>query len=293
VTPEFTMHDVGFYQLKGEERQYRDWKREGHGLVNMNTAIRESCDTYYYELAFRLGIDRMHEFGRWFGLGSATGIDIPSERRGLWPSRQWKREHRGLPWFPGDTLNAGIGQGDVLATPLQLAVMTAVHATHGKPVVPRLVQGQEVELPPALVDVAEEDWQFITQSMVDVLHHPRGTAFAAGRGMAFTMAGKSGTAQVVGIAQGEEYDSEALAERLRDHALFVGFAPVENPQIAVAVIVENGEGGSSKAAPAVRKVMESYFQQRSQVALTQTSVTEASLSHTVTSPIGAEPGNGG
>ena len=269
ITPNFAIRDIGYYQLQGEERKYRDWKREGHGLVDMNVAIRESCDTYYYELAFRLGIDRIHDFGEWFSLGARTGIDIPSERRGNWPSRTWKRENRGLPWFPGDTLNAGIGQGDVLATPLQLAVMTAITARRGDPIVPQLVRGTQPELPQALVDVADQDWDYIIDAMEDVLHHPRGTAYAAARGMKFRMAGKSGTAQVVGIAQDEEYDSEALAERLRDHALFVGFAPVEDPQIAVAVIVENGEGGSSEAAPVVRRVMETYLEQRSKLALGQ------------------------
>ncbi len=267
VDPSYSIIDHGFYQLDGEERKYRDWKKEGHGRVNLRTAIRESCDTYYYELAYRLGIDRMHEFGSLFGMGDYSGVDIPSERRGLWPSREWKRENRGLPWFPGDSLNVGIGQGDVLATPLQLAVMTATLANRGQLVEPKLVRDQT---PPAAVsplqDVADKHWNLVVDSMHDVLHHPRGTAYRASRGMAFEMAGKSGTAQVVGIAQDEEYESEKLAERHRDHALFVGFAPLEAPEIAVAVIVENGEGGSSEGAPVVRKVMESYFEQQQALA---------------------------
>lgn len=260
VTPEYSISDPGFFQLEGEERKYRDWKKEGHGRVNLRSAIRESCDTYYYEMAFKLGIDRLHDFGNHFGMGQYSGIDIPSERKGIWPSREWKRRYRGLPWFPGDTVNVGIGQGDVLATPLQLAVMTATLANHGSLVKPKFVQqALAPRVVTSLQDVPDRQWQEITQAMEDVLHHPRGTAYKAGRGMAFRMAGKSGTAQVVGIAQDEEYESEKLAERHRDHALFVGFAPADDPKVAVAVIVENGEGGSSEGAPVVRKVMETYF----------------------------------
>ncbi|WP_317931281.1 penicillin-binding protein 2 [Halioxenophilus sp. WMMB6] len=267
IDPSLSMYDRGYYQLEGEERRYRDWKRGGHGQVNMRTAIRESCDTYYYELAFRMGIDRLHTFGSFFGLGRPTGIDIPSERSGNWPSREWKRRARGLPWFPGDTLNVGIGQGDVLATPLQLAAMTATIANRGRWVTPRLVQEQPVEArPSALQDVPDGQWDFIIGAMEDVVHHPRGTAHRAGVGLQFRMAGKSGTAQVVGIAQDEKYDSDKLAERHRDHALFVGFAPADDPQIAVAVIVENGEGGSSEGAPVVRKVIEAYLHQQSLLA---------------------------
>lgn len=262
IDPYKALFDRGFYQLENEERKYRDWKRTGHGRVDMRVAIRESCDTYYYDLAFRLGIDRLHEFGNHFGMGQYTGIDMPSERRGNWPSRRWKRDYRGLSWYPGDTLNVGIGQGDVLATPMQLAVMTATMANRGLRVQPRLVQSDAPQQwVSSLQDVPDQQWDLVTSAMEDVLHHPSGTAYKAAQGMAFRMAGKSGTAQVVGIAQDAEYDSEALQERHRDHALFVGFAPVENPKIAVAVIVENGEGGSSEGAPVVRQVMESYLGQ--------------------------------
>ncbi|GAB2197949.1 penicillin-binding protein 2 [Sessilibacter sp. MAH4] len=264
VDPNVAIYDPGFYQLDNEERKYRDWKKGGHGRVDMNSAIRESCDTYYYDLAYRSGIDRLHEFGSQFGLGDYTGIDLPSERKGIWPSRTWKRQNRGLPWFPGDTLNVGIGQGDVLATPLQLAEMTATLANRGKRIQPRIAQNVDPVVADSadskmLLDVADGHWNYIFNAMSEVMHHPRGTAYRVGRDMSFKMAGKSGTAQVVGIAQDEEYDSDALSERNRDHALFVGFAPLNNPKIAVAVIVENGEGGSSEAAPVVRKVVETYL----------------------------------
>ncbi len=263
LDPHVAIYDPGFYQLDGEDRKYRDWKRAGHGRVDMNAAIRESCDTYYYDLAYKTGIDRLYEFGYQFGLGDYTGIDLPSERKGIWPSREWKRNHRGLPWFPGDTLNVGIGQGATLTTPLQLAVMTATLANRGRKVQPRIAQNLVLDMEESkiLMDVSDGHWSYIFNAMKEVMHHPRGTAYKVGRNMSFEMAGKSGTAQVVGIAQDAEYESDKLSERNRDHALFVGFAPLDAPKIAVAVIVENGEGGSSEAAPVVRKVIESYLEQ--------------------------------
>ncbi|MYM63241.1 penicillin-binding protein 2 [Pseudomaricurvus sp. HS19] len=258
------IYDPGYYQLEGEERLYRDWKRTGHGpRVDLMQAIRESCDIYFYDMAFRMGIDKIHDFGAQFSLGSRTGIDVPSERRGLWPSRAWKRGARGLPWFPGDTVNVGIGQGDVLTTPLQLAVMTATLANRGHFIRPRLVQwvGSE-ETVPQIQDVdpiRPDHWDYVFEGMEQVVHNIHGTAISVGRHLNFHMAGKTGTAQVVGIAQGEKYDSEALKERQRDHALFVAFAPVEKPKIAVAVIVENGEK-SSKAAAVAAEVIGKYLE---------------------------------
>ncbi len=264
VDPSYRVRDPGYYQLEGEERLYRDWKREGHGnRVDLRQAITESCDTYYYDLAFRMGIDSIHSFGSNFALGRRTGVDIPSERKGLWPSRQWKRSARGLAWYPGDSLNVGLGQGDVLTTPLQLAAMTATLANRGKFIQPRMVKRIEDEDTPAVVQqmysVSDEHWDYIFSAMKNVVHGVRGTAQSIRRGMQYKMAGKTGTAQVVGIAQGEEYDSEALIERQRDHALFVAFAPVDAPKIAVAVIVENGEK-SSKAAKVARRVIDRYLE---------------------------------
>ncbi|MEL7401172.1 MAG: penicillin-binding transpeptidase domain-containing protein, partial [Pseudomonadota bacterium] len=218
----------------------------------------------YYDMAYRMGIDRMHSFGVHFGLGQRTGLDIPSERKGLWPSREWKKRVRGLPWFPGDSLNAVLGQGDVLSTPLQLAVMTAAMARKGEFIEPKMVyRVGDVEQLAVRRDHADNvddvHWQHIHESMEEVIHGLRGTAQGIRRGMKYRMAGKTGTAQVVGIAQDEEYDSEKLLERQRDHALFVAFAPVKEPKIAVAVIVENGEHGSSTAAPIARQVIDAYM----------------------------------
>jgi penicillin-binding protein 2 len=236
-----------------------------------------------------MGIDRIHDFGRNFGLGDRTGIDIPSERRGIWPSREWKKRARRVPWFPGDSLNVGIGQGFVLTTPLQLATMTATLASRGHFRRPQLVHHvsnqpvagestdpeESLELDAlndlksqpeaaapvaeaAFVEVSDEHWNSVFKAMEAVVHSPRGTAQTIRYGLKYRMAGKTGTAQVVGIAQGEEYDSEALAERQRDHALFVAFAPIEDPQIAVAVIVDNGEK-SSTSAKVARKVIDYYL----------------------------------
>lgn len=264
VTASTTVYDPGYYQLQGEERKYRDWKRQGHGnRVNLLQAVTESCDTYFYDMAFRMGIDRLHEFGAAFALGEKTGIDIPSERKGIWPSREWKRTYQGLAWYPGDTVNMGIGQGFTLATPLQLAAMTATLANRGKYIQPRFVAKIGDQAMPTEVrqveNVAERHWDFIFHAMENVIHSLRGTAHSISRGLGYRMAGKTGTAQVVGIAQGEKYDSEALRERQRDHALFVAFAPLENPKIAIAVIVENGEK-SSKAAGVARQVIDKYLQ---------------------------------
>jgi penicillin-binding protein 2 len=210
-----------------------------------------------------MGIDRIHDFGAQFGLGQKTGIDLPNERRGLWPSREWKVQTQRLPWFPGDSLNVGIGQGFALATPLQMATMVATIANRGKHMQPQVVKSINGEiLPPKVinqVEVADRYWDHIFKAMKDVMHASNGTARRAGSKSSYLMAGKTGTAQVVGIKQGEEYDSEALKERNRDHALFVGFAPFDNPKIAVAVIVENGESGSGTAAPIARKMFDAHL----------------------------------
>ena len=263
VTTTSTVYDPGYYQLKGEERKYRDWKRQGHGYkVDLMQAVTESCDTFFYDLAYRMGIDDLHQFGSGFALGEKTGIDIPSERSGIWPSRQWKRDVQGLAWYPGDTVNVGIGQGFVLTTPLQLAAMTATLASRGRYVQPKLVARVADQPVPTVVSqvegIAKRHWDFIFKAMENVVHSVHGTAHSVGRGLTYHMAGKTGTAQVVGIAQGEKYDSEALKERQRDHALFIAFAPVEVPKIAIAVIVENGEK-SSKAAAVAKQVIDKYL----------------------------------
>lgn len=265
---------IGYFQLQGDKHRYRDWKPEGHGSVDLHDAIAQSCDVYFYELGGKLGIDNMHKYLTQFGLGSTTGIDLLGERPGLVPSREWKRanfrDRDDKRWYHGETVIAAIGQGFMLATPLQLASATATLAMRGSRYKPHLVAAIEDPLsgeremiePESLDSVAIDNefyWDNVLQAMHDVMQGPRGTARAVGFGAGYEMAGKSGTAQVVSIAQDEEYNEDEIAERLRDHALFISFAPFDKPRIAVAVIVENGSSGSGVAAPIARAVMDEYL----------------------------------
>ncbi len=260
----------GFYELPNEERKYRDWKKEGHGLMNLNDAIVQSCDVYFYDLAYRMGIDRMSAFLAQFGFGVKTGIDSTGERDGLLPSREWKQRTESMPWFPGETLITGIGQGALLVTPLQLANSTAAFALRGKRYRPHLVRSVERVTDQRRVEYEiaesghyrvqrEANWVHVHRAMVDVVHDIRGTAFRISQGIQYQVAGKTGTAQVFEVAQDEEYDEEEVAEKLRDHALFISYAPADAPRIAVAVIVENGGHGSSVAAPIARRIMDAYL----------------------------------
>lgn len=260
----------GWYMLKNDERRYRDWKKKGHKHTNLNKAITESCDVFFYDLALTLGIDNMSSYFAQFGLGKKTGIDLRGELPGLNPSREWKRRTRNLPWFPGETLITGIGQGFMLTTPLQLADATAAIASMGQRYTPRMLYGiQEQQdkpiirtkvLPQEQIPISDEkNWQHVITSMRNVVHSLHGTARGIKHNLKYTIAGKTGTAQVFGIAQDAEYKKEDIAKKLQDHALFIGYAPIENPRIAVALIVENGGSGGSVAAPIVRKVMDQYL----------------------------------
>tara|TARA_R110001599_G_scaffold61708_7_gene171691 strand:+ start:2326 stop:4209 length:1884 start_codon:yes stop_codon:yes gene_type:complete len=265
VTSSTRIADPGWFSLPNDTRRYRDWKRGGHGAsMNLEQAIVESCDVYFYELAYKLGIDRLHDFGVHFGLGVPTGIDNTNERSGILPSRTWKEEVRNSHWYPGETISVGIGQGFMLATPLQLAVATSVVASRGELRAPRLlasVDGEPVVAPVLgrMDDIPAAHWDTITRAMEQVVVGSRGTARGLKAGLSYRLAAKTGTAQVVGIAAGEKYDSSTLHKRNWDHALFVAFAPAEDPQIAVSVVIENGEHGGSVAGPAARKVFEAYL----------------------------------
>jgi penicillin-binding protein 2 len=263
VTPTTRIADPGWYQLPNDSRFYRDWRKGGHGSVDLKQAIAQSCDVYFYDLAHKLSIDRLHDFTVQFGFGAQTGIDNTHENSGVMPSREWKRRAKKMAWFPGETLSAGIGQGYMTATPLQLAVATAAVASRGIRYEPRMVQSVDDQPLPAApvhnIKVPETFWDEIIGGMEEVVHGERGTAKVMGRTLAYRMAGKTGTAQVVGYAQGIKYDASQVTKRRRDHALFIGFAPVDNPQIAIAVLVENGEHGASTAAPIARKVIDTYL----------------------------------
>ena len=267
ITPETTVADPGWYQLPGDDRRYRDWtlrvRGSGHAeKVDLRMAIAESCDTYYYDLANRMGIDTMAEVLAPFGLGQVTGIDTTGEQQGILPNTEWKRNALGEAWFPGETISAGIGQGYMLATPLQLAQATMVIANRGDSFTPSLAHRAGGLLVGGArrqsVSVADEHWQAILTGMIDVVHSPRGTAESISRGLNYQIAGKTGTSQVISIAQDAIYDENAISERNRNHGLFVAFAPAENPNIVVAVIAENG-GGSSAAYPIARRIIDSWL----------------------------------
>lgn len=269
TTRDKTIWDPGYFQLQSGGRRYRDWKRSGHGWVDLTDAVAESCDIYFYQTAVEMGVDTMYEYLSQFGFGEDATLDVSGALSGLLPSRDWKRAVRNEPWYPGDSVNLGIGQGFMLATPLQLATATSLIANRGRWVEPRLLRGikgdrsAEEFLPPSdhdpLVLKNPDDWEFVVDAMAEVMHGARGTARGAGRGAPYRMAGKTGTAQVFSLAEDEEYEEEEIRERLRDHALFVGFAPIDDPQIAVAIIVENGGSGSGTAAPVGRALFDAWL----------------------------------
>ncbi len=258
----------GYYQLPNIDHIYRDWKKYGHGLINMKGAIAQSCDVYFYDLALGLGIDRIYQFLSQFGFGKKTGIDINGEKSGLLPSSQWKSRTRNQVWFPGETLITGIGQGFTQVIPLQLAKAVALVATRGKSIQPHLVESVHSinwtkTIDPTKADtikVKTHHWNEIIDAMVEVVHGQRGTARQIGQNIPYKIAGKTGTAQVFTVKQDEEYKEDEIEKKLQDHALFVSFAPVKKPRIAIAVIVENGGHGGSAAAPIASKIIAQYLQ---------------------------------
>ena len=264
---DYSIEDPGYFFMEGIERPWRDHnsKRGGHGSgVDLAKAIIESCDVFFYKMSVKTGIDLLSSYSKVFSLGLKTGIDMTSERTGIMPSREWKQGARQEAWFNGDTINVSIGQGFMLATPLQLAVMSARIASRGKMLQPQLVKAiNDVPTAPIELDspmeIKDEYWDYVHRAMRDVVHSPRGTARGISNGLDYEIAGKTGTAQVISISAEEEYDSSKIDKSQWDHALFVAFAPVDDPQIAVGLIVENGEHGSSAAAPIARMVIDEYM----------------------------------
>ena len=267
-SPDRAISDPGYYTLPGSSHQYRDWKKGGHGMVDMFKSIVVSCDTYYYGLATELGIDNIYNFLSRFGFGKKTGIDLEGETSGLLPSQEWKMRRYGQKWYAGDTVSVGIGQGYSLVTPMQLAYATATLANNGLGFRPHLVkeirtsrpkESRAITVPPeADMQLNPEHLDLVKRAMVAVTQ-PGGTAVAASLGASYHIAGKTGTAQVVGMKQGEKYDASKIDERHRDHAWFIAFAPAEQPRIALVVLVENGGHGGGTAAPIARKVMDYYL----------------------------------
>lgn len=267
-TPPFSIADPGFYMLAGSAHQYRDWKPGGHGMVDIQKAITVSCDTFFYGLALDLGIDKLTDYVRHFGFGAKSGIDMVGEIGGLLPTPEWKNKRYKQKWYPGETIIVGIGQGYTLVTPMQLAQATAILANNGVAMRPHILKTVEIpdhskryEIPLSQVDTVSidpETIELVRNGMIDVTK-PGGTAASVGAGAPYQVAAKTGTAQVVGVKQGAKYNASAIDERHRDHALFIAYAPAEEPKIALAVIVENGGHGGSAAGPIARQVMDYYL----------------------------------
>lgn len=266
--PPYVIHDPGFFMLPGNRHRYRDWKPSGHGVVDIQKAITVSCDTFFYGLAQELGIENLTNFVRHFGFGKKADFDIKGEIEGLLPTPEWKKRRFKQPWYPGETVIVGIGQGYTLVTPLQLAQATAILANNGVAMRPHLVTAIESEISgkrqaisPKILDrvtLNPDNVEIVKRGMVDVTM-PGGTAASIGANAGYLIAAKTGTAQVIGIKQNEKYNENTIDERHRDHALFIAYAPADDPQIALAVIVENGGHGGSAAGPIARKVMDYYL----------------------------------
>lgn len=270
----FNLYCSGSYVHEGiDRRRYRDWKKNGHGTTDLKKAIVESCDVFYYDLAYRMGIDEMSTFMKQFGFGAETNVDLPGETGGLMPSREWKERVKGIRWFPGESLLVGIGQGYFISTPIQLAAATSTLATRGVYHRPLLLRATSIDAEEPQLEFRQPEvirqielnnenyWMWVHYAMVQVVHGDHGTARGISWGLKrqnIYIAGKTGTAQVFGLKEDEEYDEKELEKRLRDHALFISYAPARNPSIAVVVVVENGGHGGSSAAPLARQVIDTY-----------------------------------
>lgn len=273
ITEHTKIFDPGWWIVPGSKRRFRDWKRWGHGQVDVFHAIAQSCDTFFYETSYKLGIDRINPFMHQFGFGEYSGLDIAEETKAIMPSRDWKRRRFKQPWYDGDTISVGIGQGYWTVTPIQLTKATAILADRGNNIKPHILKEiinsdeafspiQTSTQPIKLKD--EHYWDIALNAMQGVTSQKTGTAYRAFEGADYTMGGKSGTAQVINIKEDEEYDAEKIDERHRDNAMFVAFAPFESPEIIATVVLENAGGGSSHAAPIVRALFDDYFQQEEQ-----------------------------
>ncbi|QPB41875.1 penicillin-binding protein 2 [Rodentibacter haemolyticus] len=271
VNQNTTIFDPGYWMLPGTTKRFRDWKKSGHGYTDLNKAITESSDTYFYQVAYSLGIDRLSDWMKRFGFGMPTGIEINEEASANMPTRAWKQKRYKRQWVQGDTISVGIGQGYWTATPLQVAKATAILVNNGKVNTPHLMKSVEgVTIEPYQDPLLYEDitepkqayWEAAKQGMFNVVHSSAGTGRKAFLGANYHVAGKSGTAQVFSLKENQKYDAAGLKKELHDHAWFTAYAPYENPKLVVSIILENAGGGSSNAAPVVRKIMDYYLNQR-------------------------------
>ncbi len=274
ITTNTTRNDPGYWQLpNSKSRPFRDWKRWGHGRVDILQSIEESVDTFFYQIAYDLGIDRLSDWMNRFGFGDYTGIDIYEESKANMPTRDWKFGRYRKPWYKGDTIPVGIGQGYWTATPIQIAKATTVLVNKGKINPPHLLKsiGSDDQYEPAqfspyppINGVKDKFWQTALEGMRLANHGKKGTVRRAFEGMDYETGGKSGTAQVFGLAENQEYNADEIAEHLRDHALFTGFAPYDNPQVVVSIVLENAGGGSSNGGPIARRIFDHMLQEKNQ-----------------------------
>ncbi|MFZ7316142.1 penicillin-binding protein 2 [Avibacterium avium] len=270
ITPSTTVFDPGYWMLPNSTKRFRDWKKSGHGYTDLNKAITESSDTYFYQLAYNMGIDKLSDWMKAFGFGMPTGLDIREETSAIMPSREWKQKRYKKPWLQGDTISVGIGQGYWTATPLQVAKALAILINNGKVNTPHLMKGVEGSFfepykdPLLYPDIEANDsyWAQAKRGMYNVINASNGTGRKAFAGTNYHVAGKSGTAQVFSLKENQTYNAKSLSKELHDHAWFIGYAPYENPKIVVSVILENAGGGGSNAGPVVRKIMDYYLNQR-------------------------------
>ncbi|PKH03608.1 penicillin-binding protein 2 [Psychromonas sp. MB-3u-54] len=278
ITEQTEIFDPGWWIVPNSKRRFRDWKRWGHGKVDVHKAIEQSCDTFFYQTAYKTGIDRMSPFMKKFGFGNYSGLDIGEETKAIMPSREWKKARFNEQWYDGDTISVGIGQGYWTVTPIQLTKATAILSRKGKVIEPHMLQSiisgdstvtpaREAQKPILLKD--SHYWEVALDAMYAVTSKKSGTADKAFAGTSYSVAGKSGTAQVISIKEDETYDADSMKERHRDNAMFVAFAPFKDPEIVASVVLENAGGGSSHAAPIVRSLFDEYFDNRAPSPTTQ------------------------
>ena len=299
VTPSTTIYDPGYWTLPGSTKRFRDWKKTGHGSIDLNKAITESADTYFYQVAYNMGIDRLDDWMHRFGFGEPTGIEIQEEASANMPSRAWKMKRYKRPWVQGDTISVGIGQGYWTATPLQVAKATSVLVNNGKVNTPHLmktIEGATIEpyQDPLLYEDIKEPkqsyWDAAKRGMFNVVNSAAGTGRKAFIGANYHVAGKSGTAQVFSLKENQKYNAAGLKKELHDHAWFTAYAPYEAPKLIVTVILENAGGGSSNAAPLVRQIMDFYLNKRLP-AIERNAASEKAAANEVSS-VGSKSGEG-
>lgn len=283
ITPETEIYDPGFYQLPGIETKRRDWKKWGHGKVNLTKSLEQSCNVYYYDLAYKLGITRISKMMEKFGFGEYTGIDLHEESRAIMPSIEWKKARYNRSWYTGETLSVGIGQSYWTVTPLQLSQAISILVNKGRIKVPHLLKATSevvstsknsisepivteyvVDEKPPIILKDQKSWDIVLDGLHNTVQKLGATGYDAFKGSTYDAAGKTGSAQTANIAQDEEYDAKKVKENRRDNAMFIAFAPYENPEIVVAVAIENVAkgGGGTNAAPVARQIMDQYFGDR-------------------------------